>query len=261
MGGILMGINDQLIKRFPAPEWAIFFEVANGLGAHHRRYADAVAMSLFPSRGLDVHGFEVKSDRGDWLRELKEPGKADVIAQYCDFWWLVTTNEKIAPKDEVPKTWGLLVSKDGELRQVKKAERMKPKTIDRSFMGAMLRRAHQWTECQLRDDERVRAAREEGRKAGLEERDYSKDENKDALERLQKRLKDFQESSGINIDNWHAGSIGEAVKAFMGYRNQGNVHEEMERVAGWIEETAKGLREKAALVKMAQEKAEANVPG
>jgi hypothetical protein len=80
---------DMLRERHPAPEWAIFFEVANGLGVSDRRYADAVAMSLFPSRGLDVHGFEVKTARGDWLRELKNPKKADVIASYCDFWWLV----------------------------------------------------------------------------------------------------------------------------------------------------------------------------
>ncbi len=33
-----------LRERFAAPEWAIFFEVANGTGHHGRRYADAVAM-------------------------------------------------------------------------------------------------------------------------------------------------------------------------------------------------------------------------
>ena len=33
------------------------------------RYADAIAMNLWPSRGLAVHGFEIKISRGDWQRE------------------------------------------------------------------------------------------------------------------------------------------------------------------------------------------------
>jgi hypothetical protein len=243
-----VSIHDALIRKFPAPEWAIFFEVANGLGLSDRRYADAIAMSLFPSRGLDVNGFEVKTDRGDWLRELKAPQKADAIASYCDFWWLVTSNDKIAPKDEVPKTWGLLVLKDGDLRQVKRAERMKPKKIDRAFMGAMFRRAHQWTETQLKNDERVRAARAEGEKAGREKHTYDIQNNQKELVRLRERVAEFQKASGLNIDTYQAESIGEAVQAFMSFRSRGSV-DDMERVAGWIEDTAKGLREKAEAIK------------
>ena len=40
------------------PEWALFFEVADSTGlAGHGRYLDAVAMNLYPSRGLELHGF------------------------------------------------------------------------------------------------------------------------------------------------------------------------------------------------------------
>ena len=243
-----MGIHEALIRKFPAPEWAIFFEVANGLGLSDRRYADAIAMSLFPSRGLDVNGFEVKTDRGDWLRELKAPQKADAIASYCDFWWLVTSNDKIAPKDEVPKTWGLLVLKDGDLRQVKRAERMKPKKIDRAFMGAMFRRAHQWTETQLKNDERVRAALEEGKKAGREERQYDVQDRSKEYDRIKQRVAEFEKASGINIDTYQAENIGEAVAAFTAFRNRGSM-EDMERVAGWIEDTAKGLRDKIEAIR------------
>ncbi len=257
-----MGIREALIKKYPAPEWAIFFEVANGLGISDRRYADAIAMSLFPSRGLDVHGFEVKTDRGDWLRELKAPQKADAIASYCDFWWLVTSNDKIAPKDELPKTWGLLVLKDGDLRQVKRAERMKPKKIDRAFMGAMFRRAHEWTESQLANDSRVRDAREEGKKAGREERQYDVQNKSSEYERIKQRVAEFEKASGLNIDTYGAERIGEAVQAFMSSRSRGSV-EDMERVAGWIEDTAKGLREKVEAVKKLTGTlpASASVPG
>lgn len=239
---------EQLQLRFPAPEWAIFFEVANGLGANSRRYADAIAMSLFPSRGLDVHGFEVKRSRGDWLRELKEPQKADAIALYCDYWWLVTSDDKVADKNEVPRTWGLLVSKDGELRQVKRAERMKGKEIDRPFLGAILRRAHEHLTAELKNDARVVAAREEGHKAGLEERDWRTKDDSEELKKLQARLKEFEEKSGIEIGRWNYGEVAEAVKAFM-YAQQHDVTDDLERVAKWCEGITTGLRKRVELIK------------
>jgi len=246
-------LAEQLDARFCAPEWAIFFEVANGLGVNSRRYADAIAMSLFPSRGLDIHGIEIKRSRGDWLRELKDPRKADVIAQYCDFWWLVTSDEKVADKNEVPKTWGLLVSNGKELRQVKRAERMKPKPVDRGFMGAMFRRAHEWLGVELKKDRRVVDAEERGYRRGIEERDWKIKDASSDLVKLQKRIKEFEERSGVNIDTWHAGNIGDAVKTFLHYSRQCDVTDEMERVAKWIEETATGLREQVAVIKKAKE--------
>jgi hypothetical protein len=243
-----MSIQRQLRLRFPAPEWAIFFEVANGLGANSRRYADAVAMSLFPSRGLDVHGFEVKTARADWLRELKDPAKADEIAKYCDFWWLVIGDEKVADKNEVPRTWGLLVSKDGELRQTKRAERMKPKAIDRSFMGAMFRRSDEWVKAQLESDTRLVEAKEAGRKLGLEERDWQQGRDAEDLKKLQQAVKEFEDASGVSISRWDAGNVGEAVKAFM-YSMKHDVTEDIERVAGWAEGMAQDLRKRAELIK------------
>jgi hypothetical protein len=248
-----MELHDQMCARFAAPEWAIFFEVANGLGFSKRRYADAIAMSLFPSRGLDVHGLEVKVSRGDWLRELKEPEKADEIAKYCDYWWLVTADNKVADKDEMPRTWGLLVSNGKELRQVKKAERMKAKAIDRPFMGAMFRRAHQSLQAELKKDSRVVDAEEKGYQRGLVERDWKIKDHSDDLVKLQKRVKEFEEASGLNIDTWGAGRLGEAVKAFMGHRHGNDVTDDMERAAGWLEENSKGLREQVALIRKARE--------
>jgi len=35
-------LKGKLADRFKAPEWALFFEVANGTGANTRRHADAV---------------------------------------------------------------------------------------------------------------------------------------------------------------------------------------------------------------------------
>src|SRR6266849_640871 len=102
-------IQAALRDRYPIRAWALFFEVADGTGAYQRGYADALAMSLYPSRGLDLHGFEVKTARQDWLNELKNPDKAERFAKFCDYFWLVTGSEEVAKKDEVPANWGLLV--------------------------------------------------------------------------------------------------------------------------------------------------------
>lgn len=248
-----MRVHDELRARFCAPEWAIFFEVASGLGLDNRRYADAIAMSLFPSRGLDIHGIEIKTARGDWLRELKNPEKADPIAKYCDFWWLVAGDEKVADKNEMPRNWGLLVSNGKELRQVKRAERMKPKPVDRPFMGAMFRRAHEQIQAELKNDSRVVAAREEGYKAGLEERDWKLKDSSEELAKLQEAVKEFEKASGVTISRWDHGNVGAAVKAFM-YAQKHDVTDDLNRTAGWIEELAKGLRDRVAIIEKTRPK-------
>jgi hypothetical protein len=243
-----MSLLNQLRERYKAPEWALFFEVANGPGATLRRYADAIAMSLFPSRGLDIHGFEIKANRGDWLKELKEPEKAEEIASYCDYWWVVSHDDKAVLKSEVPRNWGLLITKDGALRQVKGAERLDPKPLDRKFVAAILRRADEWTTVQLRDDARVVAAQQAGRLAGLEEAKEVSGYAKQELDELRKRLADFQQKSGINVDNYHYGNIGEAVKAFLWAKKHESA-DELEGTANLIEASARTLRERARILK------------
>lgn len=54
-------IRHALRQKFPAQEYALFFEVRSATGFPGRlRSADALAMSLWPSRGLELHGFEIK---------------------------------------------------------------------------------------------------------------------------------------------------------------------------------------------------------
>lgn len=137
-------VVDALRLRFPAPAWCLFTEVANGTGAAARRRADAVAMSVWPSRGLELHGFEIKLQRNDVLREFKQPAKADEVARHLDRWWLVVGNAKIVAQSEVPPAWGLLVpakSRAGiTLKIVKDAKHLKPKPVSREFLAALVRR-------------------------------------------------------------------------------------------------------------------------
>ncbi|MGK3134837.1 hypothetical protein ACCX84_03590 [Pantoea trifolii] len=134
-------VKSALRMRFCSPEWAIFFEVADGTGMNQRRWADAVAMNMYPSRGMEIHGFEIKVSRGDWLRELKNPEKSSTVQQYCDRWWIVAPKELIKP-GELPPTWGHYdVTPAGIIRQMVAAPKLESISVNKSFMAAMLRRA------------------------------------------------------------------------------------------------------------------------
>jgi len=65
------------------------YAVAAGVRSHAgfdaRRTADYVAMDLWPSKGLALHGHEIKVSRSDWLRELKEPEKAAEFIPWMNF--------------------------------------------------------------------------------------------------------------------------------------------------------------------------------
>lgn len=247
----MSNILNQLRERYAAPQYAIFFEVANGTGVHTSRYADAIAMSLFPSRGLDIYGFEVKTDRGDWLKELKTPKKAEAIAAYCDFWFVVTGDEKVALKAEVPRNWGLLVSRDGILKQVKGAERLDPTPIDRKFLGALLRRADEWIKHELENDERLKRERQIGFEQGKVDQAWDSKRAVADFNELKRALAEFETKSGISINQWDHGDIGAAVKSFLWAQKYDSV-EELEMTANFIEAKAKTIRERAEILKAAR---------
>lgn len=121
------------------PEWATFFEVADGTGMRKTRSADAIAVNMYPSRGLTINGFEIKVDRSDWRRELADPAKAEAIARYCDFWWIAAPKDLIDPKT-LPTTWGLTeVDEKGFLRVKVQAKALKSIAVNRSFFAALCR--------------------------------------------------------------------------------------------------------------------------
>lgn len=131
----------RLRKRYPPESWALFAGVPSGTGAAAGRTADALALSLWPSRGLELHGFELKTSRTDWRRELRNPAKAEAVCRFCDRWWVVAGNEDAVPAEELPPTWGLLVAKGEGLRLAKEAPKLEAQPMTRSFLAALLRKA------------------------------------------------------------------------------------------------------------------------
>lgn len=137
-------IAAALRDRYRAPECAIAFEVAQGTGLDARRHVDAVAMELWPSRGLAIHGIEIKVTRNDWRREKANPEKAEEIARFCDFFWIAAPKD-VVPQDELPSAWGLLEfdfkARGPKLKAAVKAVRTEARTVDRKFLAAIFRAA------------------------------------------------------------------------------------------------------------------------
>lgn len=199
-----------LKKRFCAPEWALFFEVGDATGGRASRWADAVAMNLWPSRGLAINGFEIKVSRADWLGELRNPAKAEAIASKCDMWWLVAA-EGVVQDGELPDTWGLLEVNARGLIQRKQAKQRLPRPeLSREFLAALIRRAGQ-----VDDAERRRLVEAETKRLRSESEDRIEREIKFRSARyseLQEAVDDFERASGLKISGWNGGAdIGKAV--------------------------------------------------
>lgn len=122
----------------PADEYVTLFEVRDALGSPFGSRADALVMSLWPTRGFELTGFEFKVSRGDWLGELRNPGKADRIARYCDR-WCVFAAPGVVRKSELPPGWGLWeLSATGIRREQLPASR-EPEPVPRAFLASLMR--------------------------------------------------------------------------------------------------------------------------
>lgn len=202
-----------LVKRFRAPAWALLEQVADGTGYGISRYADAMAMGLWPSRGLDLHGIEVKVSRGDWLRELKRPDKADPLAVYCDFWWLAVAPDVVDMKvDAIPERWGVLVLESRGLVQHREAVRNpSAEDLDRSLVAAILRRASERNVPKESIQGLIDAARDEGFERGRTAPTGEAAAVKE-LQELRASVAAFQAASGVEITRYNGGDVGARLK-------------------------------------------------
>src|SRR3990167_8817856 len=140
----------KLATEWPHPDYAFIPEFRGGTGWSADSRADAIAMDLWPSRGLELVGFEVKTSRADWLKELKQPNKCDPIKQFCDRWYLVTDDSEIVNtwKNEIPDDWGYMHleshtkhTDNPTFKIYKEAPKLEPKPIDRLFLPSLIRLA------------------------------------------------------------------------------------------------------------------------
>lgn len=246
-------VRTALRVRFAAPAFAMFEEVGNSTGFRTSRHADAVAIGIWPSRGYTIEGVEIKVSRSDWLSELKNPKKADEIAKYCDRWWVAVGDDSIVKEGELPPTWGLLVLRGEKLVQSTQAPMLKPEPAPRAFLAAILRRAHEGIQRQCT------AAKAEGiaigQASGPEEHAAKLARKDEEIGYLKEAISTFEEKSGLKINRWEAGPVGEAVKELMALRLYGantSASAELEKVANWIEGSARRIREELERTKQAE---------
>jgi hypothetical protein len=128
-------LNELLHTHFIRPEDRISEAGAGAVyltevtAPNSSRRADVVHIGLWQNRGggrIDV--CELKTSRGDWLRELENPAKAEAWWPYCNAWWLVVPNADIVQEGELPPGWGLMVpgSRGRRFKVIVKPEERKP---------------------------------------------------------------------------------------------------------------------------------------
>lgn len=217
-------LKNALAARYQAPEWAYFPEMRNGTGGNHSRTSDGFAMNCYPSRGLELHGFEIKASVGDLDAELRSPDKADALGRYMDFWWLVTTVEiRDARQLTIPGSWGIMVRRKERLVVVQKPIMIESETFPRSLLASILRRA-----CKI-DHGAIDAAKRDGINEGYRaaaKNSVGQGEHDQIVEKLRslnQRVSDFESASGIQMKGYDLGRVGDGLKRML--RNeQAQVH-------------------------------------
>lgn len=213
--------HQVLLNKFPPNEYVLIMEVSNASGFSRSRSLDFMAINLWESRGLAVTGIERKSNRGDWLKEMKSPEKQESHFKHCDYFYLLTDKEGVAKIEEIPPTWGWYHIKGNRVMTMKQAPKLNPQPIGRSLMCAMLRRAAS-KESYVHKDE-FDSLVEEKVKASTAIYENSNFTIKE-LKSLRETVAEFEKESGIKITGslWREypygtkmKNIGEAVKLIL----------------------------------------------
>lgn len=208
-------------------EYAFLTHVRDRAGFDARRTIDAVAVSLWPSRGLVIDGFEVKVSRSDWLRELAKPEKAEDTCKVVDRFWVVAPEGVVHANEDLPPMWGYLVVVGGKLdratgavtgrklRVVRQAELLhgdrntRSRPVSRDFLAGILR-AVGTTVCPTPESEAERVERERALAGGRDEYNRGRAEERaiadEMIRQLQRRIaamrdaqQAFQSASGVPL--------------------------------------------------------------
>ncbi len=207
----------------------IAFEVADGTGSAANRWADAVSMEMWPSKGYAITGYEIKVSRSDWLSELKQPDKSQAISQFCDHWYLVAP-DGVLGIDELPKGWGWIKATERSLHTKIKAPKRDCSPPDKAFMASLLRKSI----AKYSDKKLIAQMYKKARASAIEDckhiNDFELDRAKRNAEQLEKAIVGFEKRSGIRIDQWNYKQTGEAIKALTLNTDREAVIENLERM-------------------------------
>lgn len=234
-------LHEILKTKYPESECVVVKEVADSTS--RKRYLDYMVINLWESRGQSIIGFEVKSYRNDWLKELKSPDKQELHAPYCDYFYLLTTADNVAKAEEIPENWGWMTVKGDKLFTLKKAPKQQSKPMSRSLMVAIIRRAFNKSEYVHKDllEKEIEARVESKVAAKTREQEYNSKKSKEIIE----AVNIFKEASGLDIlahRSWSDTTtkrMGEIVKMIM-HNNPNdyiykikNIKNQLETIDSW----------------------------
>lgn len=225
-------ITKLLAARYAAPAWAFLPQVRNGTSYRRKtvRTADALAQSLWASRGLELHGFEIKVSRTDWKKELADPDKSDDIQRFCDRWWIVVGDREIVQPGELPPTWGLMYVNGRGLNVATEAPKLDSVPIDRLMFCAIVRRLTEMSVPRDSINDQIETARKKAHDDGKSAAEYR-------IKQTLESVKAFEEASGLKLGySWDAGKLGSAVKFVMEHDMDAFVSQmkELKRQAAYI---------------------------
>ncbi|NIO76316.1 MAG: hypothetical protein GTN69_10640 [Armatimonadetes bacterium] len=192
--------------------YALFEEVHDATGYRQSRSCDALVMCLWPSDGLEIHGFEIKQNRADYLNEIRDPDKAEAFKKHCDRWWLVASSRSVV-KNDLPQGWGMMWPRAGKLVVSTGAPKLKPEPMPRRMLAALLRRAAEGNA----DREAMNERYEAGIKQGEKWAEQRLGRDKEALAKLREKVAAFEEASGIQLHGYgrDGASVGAAVECVL----------------------------------------------
>ena len=197
--GAKLAAHDLFLRlqgTFSPPAYITLEEVRDATGFDGHRTADAIAVSLYRSRGKAIWGFEMKVSRSDWLHELKQPEKAESIMRYCNYWALVVPDKSIVKDGELPSSWGMYVAQKNRLKCIVPCPKLDPLPMSMTMLTALIyATANKQTKA---DEAALRVARDEGYKQGVSRT------NSDYFEKVYKSLQEqvhaFEDASGLQIE-------------------------------------------------------------
>lgn len=253
-------LNEALHAHFIKPDDRIDLAGAGAVyltevtAPNSNRRADAVHIGLWSSRGagrIDV--CELKVSRSDFRRELDKPEKAEAWWPYCNAFWIVAPSVEVAPPDELPPGWGLMVPGTRGRRFKKVVE---PEEHDANITVSLLITLLKNTETT-----KVNALRQQGQKLRQvayerEQRAHQERLSHTSTGRRLEALGRFEELLGMKLDDfaWDGHitpeTAAEGLKTFMqgqaaveaAKRNAEYVIRDLDRAAKGVQEHADSLR-------------------
>ena len=116
------------------------FRIGTGFGRISQQRIDAVAVSCWPGKGIEVVAYEIKISRADFRNETKKPFKRLPALIYSHKFYFVAPSG-IIPLDELPVEAGLLeVGPNFGIRARAAAPAREPMAPNWAMVAGILRR-------------------------------------------------------------------------------------------------------------------------